>query len=186
MYAHDNPLLRCSRADLLAIIEKSAFLHERLGPEFLPKYGDFQEDDVLEVLGEWRKRVADGGEERFQKRLAWEGLDSARAKELVAGVRLKDPHHLPDWAQILEGVLNNISSKSNLTLDALESAMPVLGRGGPAFAHVMAEFLEYAVHQVQHQTADGWGFLRAAVKISLQRQLLGRLRSFAQETLLME
>jgi hypothetical protein len=81
-----NPL-SISIDPIWEIVERSAFLEERLGTDFLP---ETRADDFAEIetrVAAWQKNCARGDEKVFAKRLAWDGLDADRAQALVGRVR---------------------------------------------------------------------------------------------------
>jgi hypothetical protein len=64
-----------SEHNLAGIVERASTLDERLGGDFVPAEG---EDAALvdARLEAWSWALSKGDRDRFQRRLAWDGLDS--------------------------------------------------------------------------------------------------------------
>ncbi len=94
------------RDTLIAIVEKSATLAERLSGDFVP-VNDPTEAEIIETrLKTWIQTAAQGDPERFRKRLEWDGLTLEQVQPLLGSVRRRDPDApLPRWAELLGEVL---------------------------------------------------------------------------------
>ena len=120
--------LPISSEPLWEIVERSAFLEERLGGDFLPETRAEDSEVIDKRMAAWRKNCAKGDEKVFAKRLEWDGLDADRARGLLGRVRRANPE-LPSWARLLEQM---IESSREPWDEALREERPGFHSGGAA------------------------------------------------------
>src|SRR5438309_4983599 len=178
--------MRELEATLTEIVERSAFLHERMGEEYCPKQPSAVDIEAAQKrMAYWRQQVDRGEEVDFERRLAGDGLDRRKAEELAAGVRLRAPPQPPDWVQYLEHVIANSSNSNNDKnfIANLENA-PFLSLRNPVpFEHLFVSGVEYATEKLKAAAGDSWGLLSPAAKLDIQRTLLKTLSWAAGKTL---
>ncbi len=177
-----------SPQDLIEIIESSAFLDERLGPDFAPVPLTQQNRRIARArMDRWLDRVAQGDAVRFERRLKWDGLTSETAEMLAAGVRLRAVDSLPDWANCLRQVATQGGLHVGQTLEELEAANPFLEAGEPiAFAHLLTPFVRYGAEKVSTDAGTSLLPLADSAQRDLQRWLLRSLSFFAKDVLALE
>ena len=91
--------------DLVKIVERASTLDERLGEDFVPAEGG-DADLVDERLEAWSQALGGGDQDRFQRRLAWDGLDPDKVRSALGPVRLREGVALPDWSGLLAEALS--------------------------------------------------------------------------------
>ena len=175
--------MRLQTEDLISIAERSAFLYERLGPDFvLPKHHDSESTKAR--LERWCKQSTRGNEQRFQKRLAWDGLDLVNAGRLLSRPRLKEPGRLPSWARSLQTAIaeaGKLAGKSTLEVAAGSSYLNI---SSPiAFEHLFVPFVNTAASQLKETNSHLQAVGSAPYHHGLQRYLLHVLSQAAERTL---
>ena len=92
-----------SEQDLAEIVERASTVEERLSGDFSPAGGD----DALvdERLEAWCQALGKGDWDRFERRLAWDGLDLETIRPALGPVRLRDGVPLPEWSELLAEAL---------------------------------------------------------------------------------
>ena len=109
--------MQFSKQDLIKITEQACTLTERLSSKFL--LNEIQENDALvnSRIKQWCQVVAQGNWEKFEQRLAWDGLDLSTVRRALGSVRIRDEQQLPTWAETLNECLKATAS---VTLETLE------------------------------------------------------------------
>jgi hypothetical protein len=80
--------------DLAEIVERASTVDERLSGDFSTAEGD--EALVDERLEAWCRALGKGDWERFERRLAWDGLDLETIRPALGPVRLREGVPLPE------------------------------------------------------------------------------------------
>jgi type 2 lantibiotic biosynthesis protein LanM len=112
--------MRFTDAELRTLVARAATHDERLGQHFTP-----QSDPLLAErrLNAWRKNAAANNPRRFARRLAVSSWSEAEAIRAVSAATLVEDAPLPDWAQLLNELLNtlpfSIAALPHTTADAL-------------------------------------------------------------------
>jgi lantibiotic modifying enzyme len=126
--------------DLRGLVDRAAFLHERLGERWQPTPHPFDEAIALRRLERWCQLAAGGDWDRFAHRLAWDGLDVARARLLVGTGHFVADAPLPDWVDFLAGVFEVSPDPAEITRPFVDAAQDRLAqRVGPKLAWLMPE-----------------------------------------------
>jgi hypothetical protein len=76
------------KPELVRIVEQASSLTERLGTGFLPSDPSDSDDIVNSQIEKWCQTAAKGDLEKFQKRLAWDGLTLSNVRRVLGSVRL--------------------------------------------------------------------------------------------------
>lgn len=173
--------------DLIIIVEKSLFLHERFAPQFSPRNPPPPDEVIPECINRWCQRLADGDHDRFWKRFEWDGLSVEQVTQALGGVQLNNLAMLPSWSHLIEQFVENLCAWSRQSAETHETfvRLPVSASSLP-FIELMSGFLICAVERLQERTGSTWNSLAPVAKNSLQHQLLARLCFTAQETLMIE
>ena len=176
-----NPLSISSGA-LWEIVERSAFLEERLGGGFLPEARAEHSEEIEKRLAAWRKNCAKGSEQVFAKRLQWDGLDAVRARGLVGRVRRANSE-LPPWA----GVLREVIEFSREPADRMKSDLAsIRGEQSVAFEEFLYPFLHLARKTLHKESGVAYSLLADAAHRQWERSLLLAWEVITAETLDLE
>jgi type 2 lantibiotic biosynthesis protein LanM len=172
--------MQLARENLIEIVERSAFLHERLGPNFVANSTQGDSEAVQKRFQQWQQQVARGEDSYFQRRLSWDGLDQNTARAIATGVRLRNPDELPTWAELLETV---IASTSGADVKSLE-ASPFISPERPVpFEHLFVSFVRVASDKLKESSGDSWSLLSETAMLDVQRDLLKTLSRVADKAL---
>src|SRR5882724_4666404 len=172
--------MQLARENLVEIVERSAFLHERLGPNFVANSTQGDSEAVQKRIQQWQQQVARGEDSYFQRRLSWDGLDQNTARAIATGVRLRNPDELPTWAELLETV---IASTSGADVTSLE-ASPFISPERPVpFEHLFVSFVRVASDKLKESSGDSWSLLSETAVLDVQRELLKTLSRVADKAL---
>ena len=164
-------------SDLRRLVERASLLYERLSPDFTPEQLEPEaEESARRRVKAWKQHVALGDDDRFAKRLEWDGLTYERAVSLFGGVRLNDGALLPDWALCLSASLACVPESKSYVLP--DDPIP--------FEHAFAGFVGHWERSVSGQCPEGWGLLGEDARISLRRCLVRKLSQAGSSTLHLE
>jgi type 2 lantibiotic biosynthesis protein LanM len=176
--------LPISTEPLWEIVERSAFLEERLGDDFLPETRAEDSKAIDERMAAWRKNCAKGDEKVFAKRLEWDGLDQHRARGLLGRVRWANPE-LPSWARLLEQMIESTGEPWDDTLVKNDLAS-IRGEQPIAFEELFHPFLRLARETLRKGTGAAFSLLAEAAHRQWEKSLLLSLEAIAGETLDLE
>ena len=181
--AMGNPL-PISNKPLRDIVERSSFLEERLGCDFLPETCSEDSEVIDQRIAAWRKNCAKGDEKVFAKRLQWDGLDVNRVRGLVGRVRRAKPE-LPAWARWLGRMVESFREPWDETLRkddlaSIRAEQPI------AFEEFLYPFLRLARATLQKQSGAAYSLLAEAAHRRWERSLLFSLEAIAAGTLDLE
>lgn len=95
------------------IVAKSSSIFERLNGNFVAENSAEDEEIIKSRLEKWCQNIAKGDWELFQKRFDWDGIELDNIQQLLGSVNLKDKQELPEWANLLQEVLNYINILDN-------------------------------------------------------------------------
>jgi type 2 lantibiotic biosynthesis protein LanM len=166
-----------TQTDLARIVERSAFLYEREGPEFT--WSSEASGETATRLDRWAQMAAKGDRQSFEQRLDWDCWDTAAAAKLAGGVKLRDPNNLPGWALFLRGLVQSSGRFADLKRGYLAG-------DACGFDAVLVPFVEQISRQLRGRCGARLAMVSEPAKSALQRDLLGRLCDAARETLWME
>jgi type 2 lantibiotic biosynthesis protein LanM len=176
--------------ELKKIVEKSAFLYERMGPRFAHEsLSNAESQSANERLAEWCQQAARGENAYFKTRLSWDGLDWKTAEQLSGSVHLRDSE-LPAWATYLEPMLETVSAVRNWPLEQMEKSgehFPFLSSSDPVpFCHILAPIVEYMTGRLKDVAGAHWDLLSEPAVIELQAYLMRVLSWVMGKTLNLE
>ncbi len=174
--------MEVSRQVLIEIVCKASTITERLGTEFL--CNEVQENDVSvnSRIEKWCNNVAQGNIEKFEKRLAWDGLDLRTVRRALTTVIFTENQPLPTWGKILEDVLKTSTLVSLENGDSgeyrfLDPQAPI------PFEEVFVPFLKVARQKLIAQSGSSYNLLSESAHATLERSLLERLFHIGSQTL---
>ncbi len=178
--------LSISSETLWEIVERSAFLEERLGGDFLPETRAEDSQEIEKRLAEWRQNCAQGDGKVFAKRLQWDGLDESDARHLLGRVRRANPvGEVPSWARVLACMI--ASSREPWDETALRNDLVSIRGAGPvAFEEFLYPFLRLARETLQNEAGAAYSLLAGAAHRQWERSLLVSWEKIAAETLDLE
>jgi type 2 lantibiotic biosynthesis protein LanM len=163
-----------SRKDLIEIVERASTITERLGGKFV--VNKVQEDDAIvnSRIERWCQVVAEGKWEKFEQRLAWDGLDLNKIRSVLGSVSMSDEQQLPAWAETLNECLKATAS---VTLETLEDGTSGKNRFlDPKFQfpfeEVLLPFTYVARQNLIAQVGSHYYLLSEKAHASLERDLL--------------
>lgn len=170
-----------SRDQMMRIVERSAYLHERLSESFTPCEGEPRDHELVQKRMErWKRLAAMDDAAFFEKRLAWDGMDAERARALATAVQRKDRSSpLPAWTETLQQIVTACLSfpmEETPSLRFIDSADPV------AFEHLLAP----AVKSAAARLPDSSTLVAPEALAKLERHLLQWLVGVSSETIATE
>lgn len=174
--------------DITSIVERSAFLYERMRPEFVPLEAA-TEMSVAEChrMEQWAQHVGCGSQEQFRTRLQNDQLTHGFARAMAAGVRLQHPENLPSWAACLDRVIQISHDLSSQTLEEVEARHDFLRtQEEVGFSHLMVPFVECATEILGCTIHRQECWVTAGAFHELQFDLCRALCNAARETLALE
>ena len=113
---------RLTDADKRAIAVGSASLYEladRLAQS--PRHHDDDRSDEIEaVYRSWNAAYSPGNAVAFERRLDWDGLTPARARQAIAGSFVDDRHvQLPNWLTWLDSITDDAAAFAGQLADGM-------------------------------------------------------------------
>ena len=173
---------KCTGAELRQIVEKSAFLDERLGENFLPT--NSFELSAETRLQQWREIGALDDPELFRRRLGWQGLTEESAKSVLGAVTFTDSATLPSWMHTLEKGMEAAKALAGLPLNELSNTFRFIHKDRPiAFEELLAAFVQQASLTVAANAGPGLAVVSEEAYIEFERTLLASLSGIASEVL---
>ncbi len=163
------------------IVARSRSLAERLSLASTSDVVDF-DDKIAERLKKWCQIVAQGDFAKFEKRLAWAGLNIQTIRPLLADTDENESQPLPTWAIVLEAVIKKaqaLSHKQILGQSYLDNQEPV------PFEQIYIPCLQVAKEKLLAQSKN-LNLLSEPVRAALERQLLLQLNDLCFATLMSE
>ncbi len=174
--------MNLTRDELIEIAEKSASLQERLDGTYVPTPGnDPKEKLKVEVyLREWADVVAEGDQELFEKRLAYDGLNLNSIRPFLGNVELA--RELPSWTDILNSILEK---SGKLEVDGLHELFPCLQKDDPLpFEEILLPFVLTAREMLD--ASENCDLLTVKARADLERFLLIRMSDLSSRVLELE
>lgn len=183
---------------LRKIAAKASPLADRLDGRFTPLAGQVSEKDIEKRLERWQERVAKGEKEKWNARLALDGLDEQQARKAVRSQQLDESKPLPDWTETLAEVIQVAES---VPTSGLQQPMPATPEEEPSdakeaqarqqipvrFAEFALPFLEVARRRLRRLAGDdALDLLGDNAREALEADLLGRLSGICWQTLYWE
>lgn len=176
--------LSISSQPLWEVVERSAFLEERLSGDFVPVAGTENSDVVDQRMIAWRKNCAKGDEKTFAKRLQWDGLDVSRARSLMGQVRRANLE-LPPWARWLGRMIESFREPWDETLRKNDLAS-IRAEQPVAFEEFFCPFLRLARERLRKESGAAYSLLAEAAHRQWEKSLLISWEAVAAATLDLE
>jgi type 2 lantibiotic biosynthesis protein LanM len=166
----------------MAIAGKATSLWERLDGTCVPSpASDPKEQKKIDArLKEWADVVAEGDQELFEKRLAYDGLNLHAIRPLLGDVELT--RKLPTWTELLNPVLER---SAELEFHGLHERFPCLVRDAPLpFEEILLPFVLTAREMLG--TPEICDLLTGKARADLERFLLIRMSDLSSRVLELE
>jgi type 2 lantibiotic biosynthesis protein LanM len=168
--------------DLKTIVAKASQLGESLKNSSISHVTDEDQTQILERLKQWCQVVAQGNFAKFQKRLAWDGLDIDTISPLLVSDRYNE-QALPPWTTTLEQVIQTAQSLANkhwYSYRYLNPENPI------PFEPIYVPCLEVATQQLLARVGDRLKLLTNDAMATLERELVLQLSVLSSQTLMEE
>ena len=146
-----------------------------------PAPGNHQiEKKVEHCLKEWVDVVAEGDQQLFAKRLAYDGLNLNTIRPLLGDVEFAGK--LPSWTETLNSVLQ---SSAQLEFDGLHDLFPCIADGDPLpFEEILLPFVLTARKRLH--ASEHCDHLTDKARAALERFLLTRMSELSSRVLELE
>ncbi|GAA6614417.1 type 2 lanthipeptide synthetase LanM family protein [Scytonema sp. NUACC26] len=170
-------------SDLTSIVAKATTLAERLNNSFIPHVTDKDETQISERLERWGMVVAQGKLAKFQRRLAWQGLDIDTIRPLLVNAHSDEQQPLPPWATTLGQAIQtaqNLANKHWYSYRYFNPENPV------PFEPIYVPCLQVAAQQLLAQVGDRLKLLTDSAMAALEHQLVLQLSGLCSWTLMEE
>lgn len=154
------------------IVERASTITERLNSGFVLDQPPENDPIVDSRIEQWCQVVAQGDWEKFEQRLAWDGLDLSTVRCVLGSVRLSNDQQLPTWAKTLDKCLQ---ANTAVNLDSLtdsgknrflnpQSQLP--------FEEVLLPFIYVARQNLLASAGNHYNLVSEKAHASLERGLL--------------
>lgn len=154
-----------STQDLITIVEKASTIPERLGAGFSNENESPADKHLINSrLEKWCQVVAKGNQQKFEKRLVWDGLDISTVRRALGRVRLVDEQYLPSWVETLREAMQVAASVFQETSNESDSAQrQYLDPAKPLpFEEVLLPFVDVARKKLIEHAGSSYQLLSAA------------------------
>ncbi len=113
------------QTQLAQIVAQASTIFERLQDDrFIIDTTQNTDSEISDrILEQWCQKIAQGDENKFQKRLSWQGWTLEKIKPYLGSVCLRDPQNLPDWAKTLNDIIE-ITAVAAQIIPATEICFP--------------------------------------------------------------
>ncbi|MBN3880134.1 MULTISPECIES: type 2 lanthipeptide synthetase LanM family protein [unclassified Nostoc] len=178
--------MQISQEDLIKIVEQASTINERLGTEFLLNQISGNDNVINSRIESWCQVVAQGNQEQFEKRLAWDGLDLNTIRQVLGSVYLADQQNLPAWAETLKAVLE---ATALVSLESLEKGLSQEENSflNPQellpFEELFLSFVHIARHKLSTQAGSSYCLLSTESHATLERSLIQSLTSLCSQAM---
>lgn len=177
--------MKSLETELVKILEHSSTLTERLRIKFFPSIPSESDDIVSSKIETWCQIATKGDLEKFQKRLAWDGLNLNAVRPAFGSVCLNDAQNLPPWVETLKA---GIEASALISVETLEKGVaneyPCLEPQNPIpFEEVFLPFIQIGRQKLISQAGDSYHCLSAIAHASFERNLLGSLAHLYSHTM---
>lgn len=154
--------------ELMNIAEKASSLYERLEAEFVPGSSDGDERQIENRLETWYQNIAEGDEERFIKRLSWDGIQN-KIQQIMDSKGVYDGKAAPPWIYTLQEAVNLTGKIGKGPHRFLDPDDPI------PFEEIFLPFIYSSVQKLRERTGDKYLHLSEEAHCMLERALLERL-----------
>jgi type 2 lantibiotic biosynthesis protein LanM len=181
--------MKTSSEYLKKIVENSSSIAERLGDNFILKDTPIKNDIINSIIKNWCNTVADGKQDIFEKRLAWDGLNLNSISHILGSKYIVDENNLPDWTETLKAVLETSALFDDKTLenDILQGIYqydPVFNsQENLPFEEIFLPFIIVARQKLNSQADEKYLLLDDKCYVCFERSLLELLTSLFSQAI---
>jgi lantibiotic modifying enzyme len=177
--------MKLARKDLAQIVGKASTIAERLKFNLLINEAPINHSSVNSRLQRWCRVAAKGDTKKFEKRLAWDGLDINTVRPALDTASWVGDAPLPAWTETFAAVMEAMSSVALETVQKGNSSKYrfVAPEDPMPFETVFIPFVEVAREQLIAQAKGKYQLLEQQVHVVLERHLLKKLASVGAQTL---
>ena len=170
------PVSNISTNSLVQIVEKASTIFERLSAEFVPKNFEGEQDLINSRLEKWCQVSANGNEQKFIKRLTWDGIDVDTVRPALGNVSLVG-QDLPNWTHTLRKAMEVASSIAQEVFiqSNTEQRQYIDAKTPLPFEEIFIPFIEIASKKLIECAGSSYELLSATAHAQLERSLLKRL-----------
>ncbi|MEO0013933.1 MAG: hypothetical protein RLZZ535_2322, partial [Cyanobacteriota bacterium] len=174
-----------NNTDIALIVSRSRYLAERLSSSVTTtdSIGSKNEAKITKRLEQWCQIVAQGNFTKFEKRLAWAGLDMKTIRPLLVDNDRHLPQPLPPWATTLAQVIEKAQTLSHEQRLAPQRYLDI--KEPIPFEQIYLPCLQVA-RNLLVKRVSGVKILADSVQAALERQLLSQLSDVCTATLMTE
>ncbi|MBD2243784.1 type 2 lanthipeptide synthetase LanM family protein [Nostoc sp. FACHB-888] len=162
-----------STQDLIKIVEKASTIPERLSAGFVANESEADEHLINSRSQKWCQVVAKGNQQKFEKRLDWDGLDISTVRRALGSVSLADQRYLPSWVETLREAMQAADWDSNQ--NDLEQRQYLNPQKPLPFEEVLLPFVDVASKRLVERAGSSYQLLSKAAHTQLERSLLKQL-----------
>jgi lantibiotic modifying enzyme len=182
--------MQLNQQELATIVQKAQSLWERLEGDIVPAptHDPQVETKIAARLQQWRDIVAEGDEELFEKRLAYDRLDRETVRRLLGNGTMAGAAALPDWTTLLNAILQHTTEFPLAELEADGAGQyPFLDQDAPIpFEEVFVPCILVARARLMAACGDRYGLLSAPAHAAFERLLVQRLSAISCRVLEVE
>ncbi len=166
-----------STDDLVKIVEKASTIFERVSAEFVPKNFEEEQNLINSRLEKWCQVSANGNQQKFIKRLTWDGIDIDKVRRALGNVSLVDQQYLPSWTNTLREAMEIASSigQKIFTQSNTEQRQYIDVKEPLPFEEIFIPFIDTASKKLIECTGSSYELLSATAHAQLERSLLKQL-----------
>jgi type 2 lantibiotic biosynthesis protein LanM len=178
---------------LIEIVCKASTINERLETDFFSNNAQINDAIVNSRVEKWCQRAAQGNWEKFEKRLAWDGLDLSTIRRVLGYVCIVNDSFatdsfletLPAWVETLQQAMQaaaavylEILEKGNLNeYRCLDPQEPL------PFEELFLPFINVARQNLIAQAGSNYSLLSESAQATLERSLLMQLSGLGSQAM---
>lgn len=168
------------------IVAKASSIFERLNGDFVGDNLAEDQEIIKNRLEKWCKKIAKGDWELFNKRFGWDLIELDNIQQFLGSVNLINREKLPEWATLLQEVLNYIETLDNDVKNDEFLGKPQSFKIKYPFEEILYPFIVIAKKKLIERVEFIDDFLTPEALSCLELNLLKDLSWIASNTLYLE
>ncbi len=170
--------MQISEQCLIQIIERASTINERFSGDFIVDELEADSNIIDLRLQRWCQVVAQGNQEQFKKRLAWNKWDINTIRFALGQVKLLNPQRLPSWAKVVKSALQMTPLADFVKADFNHQPVP--------FEELYLPFVVVAREQLVSRAGTSYHWLTTGCHLTLEWKLLDWLSRLCSRTMELE